>query len=125
VLSGSTGGIIGGIEVAGGTLALAGPATLDRAAWFEVAEGAVLDVSSAGAGASAGRLALEAGQSLSGSGTVVGSVSFGAGSTLSPGGPSGVLPATGVVTVPEPATVVTLAAAAIAMLVARRREGRE
>jgi autotransporter-associated beta strand protein len=125
VLSGSTGGITGGIEVAGGTLALAGPATLDRAAWFEVAEGAVLDVSSAGAGASAGRLALEAGQSLSGSGTVVGSVSFGAGSTLSPGGPSGVLPATGVVTVPEPATVVTLAAAAIAMLVARRREGRE
>ena len=82
----------GTIAVSGGTLALSGSGSFNKASVIAPASGATFDVSGVG-----GTLTLNSGQTLKGSGTVNGSVTASPGSTINPGDTVGTLHISGTV----------------------------
>jgi autotransporter-associated beta strand protein len=83
----------GTVKVSGGKIAMTGSGSFAKAANIIAGSGATFDVSGAG-----GSLALNSGQTLSGSGTVNGTVTTLAGSTINPGDAVGTLNVSGAVT---------------------------
>jgi autotransporter-associated beta strand protein len=80
----------GSLAVNGGTLALSGSGSFNKASVIAPASGATFDVSGVG-----GTLTLNSGQTLKGSGTVNGNVVANAGSTVNPGDGVGTIHITG------------------------------